>query len=238
MNDKKNVLYCSALGTLVAEVITLPICTVKTVYQNNKSFDTLETIKHIYKKNGYFGFFSASTPAIVSQVLSTSSKYTLYEKIKEYRKTNKDDFTNNSLNGIASGLLGSLLTHPIDCWKNFSQRNENYGKYLKSLTSVSDLVRYGLYKGYFGSIGKNVALYSCLFPLNDFYKSKVESTLISAHLTTITVGLIVQPFDYYKVVKMAGNKPNNPYRGFGLMIARNIPHFAITIYITELLLKS
>ena len=137
---------------------------------------------------------------------------------------------------MVGGILGSILTHPIDCWKNFTQRNESYIKYLKSL-SGTNLIRNGLYKGYMGSIGKNIALYSSLFPLNDFYKSKFDSTLISASLTTITVSLIVQPFDYYKVVKMAGNKPDKPFRGFGLMIARSLPHFAITIYVTELLLK-
>jgi hypothetical protein len=236
MTENKNVLGASAFGTLTAELLTLPICTVKTIYQNNPTFNTMYIIKHIYKNNGYIGFFSASKPAIIAQVISTSSKYTFYQKIKEYRQTKKNDFINNSINGMTSGILGSILTHPIDCWKNFSQRNESYFKYLKSLKGLY-LIRNGLYKGYMGSIGKNIALYSCLFPLNDFYKSKFDSTLISAPLTTITVSLIVQPFDYYKVVKMAGNKPDKPFRGLNLMIARSLPHFAITIYVTELLLK-
>ena len=89
MTENKNVLYASAFGTLTAELLTLPICTIKTIYQNNPYFNTVETIKHIYKQNGYIGFFSASTPAIIAQVISTSSKYTFYQKIKEYRKTEK-----------------------------------------------------------------------------------------------------------------------------------------------------
>ena len=230
----------SALGTLVAEISTLPICTVKTIYQNNPQFTTKSTIQNIYNMNGLRGFFSASIPAISGQVLSTSSKYTIYETIKKYRKTEKSNLLDNSINGLMSGIIGSILTHPIDCWKNFNQRGENYTKYLGNILrqeSFLEFIKKGLYKGYSGSIGKNVALYSSLFPLNDFYKSHFDSTLISAPLTTITVSLIVQPFDYYKVVVMAGNKPSKPFRGLGLMMARSLPHFAITLYVTELLLN-
>jgi hypothetical protein len=233
-------IYASAIGTLVAEISTLPICTVKTIYQNSPDFTTKSTIQHIYDKNGLRGFFLASTPAIIGQVISTSTKYSIYEIIKNYRKTEKSNLLDNSINGLFSGLFGSILTHPIDCWKNFNQRNENYIKYLGITLkekSFIEFIKNGLYKGYSGSIGKNIALYGSLFPLNDFYKSQFNSTLISAPLTTITVSLIVQPFDYYKVVVMAGNKPNKPFRGLGLMMARSLPHFAITIYITELLLN-
>ena len=236
MTENIHILYASAIGTLVAEIVTLPICTIKTIYQNNQTLNTLDTIKYIYKQNGYNGFFTASKPAIIAQVLSTSTKYTIYQEIKDYRQTKKEDIMNNTINGMASGVLGSLFTHPIDCWKNFSQRNESYSKYLKTQSGIN-FIRDGLYKGYTGSIGKNVALYSCLFPLNDFYKSKFDSTLISAPLTTITVSFIVQPFDYYKVVKMAGNKPDKPFRGLTLMMARSLPHFAITMFVTELLIN-
>lgn len=170
----------------------------------------------------------------------------MYEKIKYIRKTEKSNVLDNSINGVVSGLAGSLLKHPFDVWKNFTQRNENYWLHLKNLASKStgmarinyaNLIKTGLYAGYTGSIGKNVALYSSLFPLNDFYKSKFDSIYISAPLTTLTVSLIVQPFDYYKVVKIAGNKPSQPFRGFTLMLARNIPHFTITMCVTELISK-
>ena len=238
--NAKNSLIASALGTLVAEISTLPICTVKTVYQNNPSMTTKMAIQSIYNMNGFRGFFSASIPAISGQVISTSSKYTIYEIIKNYRKTEKSNLFDNSINGLMSGIIGSILTHPVDCWKNFNQRGDNYTKYLGTTfreKSFFEFIKIGLYKGYSGSIGKNVALYSSLFPLNDFYKSNFDSTLISAPLTTITVSFIVQPFDYYKVVVMAGNKPKEPFRGLGLMMARSLPHFAITLYVTELLLN-
>jgi hypothetical protein len=230
--------FSSCIGTLMAEIATLPACTVKTIYQNNKNLTIPQTFESICKTQGIKGFFAASNPAIITQVLSTSSKFTLYEKIKQVRKTSNSNVLDNSINGVISGLVGSLITHPFDVWKNFTQRNENYWTHLKNTSgSVTHLVKSGLYPGYTGSIGKNIALYSALFPLNDFFKSKFDSIFISAPLTTLTVSLIVQPFDYYKVVKIAGNKPSQPFRGFTLMLARNIPHFTITMCVTDWISK-
>lgn len=80
-------------------------------------------------------------------------------------------------------------------------------------------------------------MYATLFPLNDFYKSKFDSIYISAPLTTLTISLFVQPFDYYKVVKMARTIPTNPFRGFWLILARNIHQFTITMRITDIISK-
>ena len=232
-----NSLISSVIGTLIAEIITLPICTIKTVYQNNKSFTFSSTVRYIYEMNGMRGFLSASIPAVISQIVSTSSKYTIYEKLKDIRHTETSNIYSNSINGAISGILGSILTHPVDVWKNFNQRGQLYYRHLKSFTSVKEILTKGLYVGYVGSLSKNIVLYSMLFPLNDFYKSKFDSIYISAPLTTLTVSMVIQPFDYYKVVKMAGNRPSHPFRGFNLMIARSIPHFMITMIVTDYLKK-
>lgn len=223
----------SLIGTLSAEIITLPICTIKTVYQNNHTHKSIKsTINHIIKNNGYRGFIQASPHAILSQLVSTSTKFSFYHKIKEYRQTESNDLISNSLNGLVGGILGSFFSHPIDVWKNYSQRNEYFN--WKSLNPKL------YYQGYSASVYKNSVLYSCLFPLYDYYKTKFDNILISSVLTTLTVSTIIQPFDYYKTVKMAGsNVKIDLYnirqfgRGFSLMLARSIPHFFITMAITE-----
>lgn len=223
----------SLIGTLVAETITLPICTVKTVYQNNVSSSSIRfVIKDIYAKHGLRGFIQASPHALVSQLISTSTKYTFYHKIKEYRKTDSNDIISNSLNGMVGGVIGSLFSHPFDVWKNYSQRNQIFN--WKSFN-------YKLYyQGYHASLYKNLVLYAVLFPAYDYYKTKFDSTLVCSILTTLTVSTIIQPFDYYKTVQMAGNDVKFSIqnlklfgRGFGLMLARSIPHFLITMIVTE-----
>lgn len=244
--------YISAFSTFIAEIITLPICTIKTVYQNNPLFTTKQTIQYIYKQNGYKGFIQAFGPSITSQILSTSSKFTFYETLKHYRSTEKHDLLNNSLNGILSGVFGSVITHPFDIWRNYKQRNLSYIDHIKKnyinlkQKQINKIyfITQTFYVGYKGSIGKNIVLYGSLFPLNDFYKSHFNSIFISAPLTTLTVSCLIQPFDYYKTIQMAQQNSNNLinikslyFRGFHLMLARSLPHFLITMSLTELLLN-
>ena len=222
-------------ATFIAEITTLPICTIKTIYQNNTDLNTRQTIQKIYSENKLKGFFNASKPAIISQIISTTSKYIFYKKIKDIRNTNSNDLINNSLNGALGGVLGSLITHPFDVWKNYNQRNLNYWIFLKNNNiNFKTFITKKIYPGYLANIYKNILLYSFLFPLNDFYKNKFNSIFISAPLTTLTVSIIIQPIDYYKTVKMAGNKSSNFFRGLHLMIARSIPHFLITMILTDI----
>ena len=219
----------SSIGSACAEVLTLPICTIKTIYQTQQQTNKLtpvQIITHLYQTKGISGFFQASTPAIISQVLSTSSKYYLYHAIKDYRQTADSDIVSNSINGGLGGLGGSVLSHPFDVWKNHLQR----GKPLLNLQIKT------LYSGYSGTIAKNILLYSMLFPVYDFYKLHIASPVMASIVTSITCSLITQPLDYYKTVLMSGNKFagwRNPYRGYSLMISRTIPHFMISMAITD-----
>ena len=116
-----NNFIASSIGTAFAEIITLPICTVKTNYQVNLHYKSIfDVIKDIYKKNGFIGFYNASLSAVSSQIISTSVKFTFYDYIKKYRGTKNNDFKNNIVNGFLAGSdLGkdipqnSLLSTPF-----------------------------------------------------------------------------------------------------------------------------
>ena len=41
-------IFASAFGTFVAEIATIPICTLKTVYQNNSTHTISQSYKSIY----------------------------------------------------------------------------------------------------------------------------------------------------------------------------------------------
>jgi hypothetical protein len=216
----------SSIGSACAEILTLPICTIKTIYQNQSTRTPLQITMNIYQTKGLKGFFQASLPAVISQVLSTSSKYYLYHAIKEYRQTEDSNLFSNSINGGLGGLGGSLLSHPFDVWKNHLQRGE----------TLSNLRIQTLYSGYSGTIAKNILLYSMLFPVYDFYKLHTTNPIMASIFTSITCSLITQPLDYYKTVLMTGNKFagwTNPYKGYSLMLSRTIPHFVISMTITD-----
>jgi hypothetical protein len=221
-------LISSSIGSACAEILTLPICTVKTIYQTQTTskLTPLQIIINLYQTKGIKGFFEASTPAITSQVLSTSSKYYLYHTIKNYRQTADSDIISNSINGALGGLGGSVLSHPFDVWKNHLQRGQK----------LLNLEIRTIYSGYSGTIAKNILLYSLLFPVYDFYKLHLTNPFIASTLTSFTCSLITQPLDYYKTVLMSGHKFigwTNPYKGYSLMISRTIPHFIISMTITD-----
>ncbi len=235
MNNLNHILS-NTIGVIFAEFLTLPICTLKTVYQTqlDKNLSIKNTALEIYKTRGIKGFYSASASSILSQTLSTVSKYGFYQMIKNYRNTKENDLLNNSVNGALGGILGSLISHPVDVYKNYRQRNDsNYWNHLKKNTIKT------IYKGYSQTFIKNIVLYSSLYPIYDFYKSKFNNSLISSPLTTLTITLYLQPIDYFKVNIMAGNKINirNCYKGTSLHLARSIPHFMITMSITEFILS-
>jgi len=237
----------SVIGTICAEVLTLPICTIKTIYQTQTYSQTnyqakpYQIVSNLYQTQGIKGFFQASGPAIASQVLSSSSKYYLYHTIKDLRQTKPDDLISNSLNGALGGIIGSAFSHPFDVWKNHAQRSSKIpfkeGLFL-DLVKEPKLCIQTLYSGYSGSIFKNLILYSLLFPVYDFYKINLPNQVIASIATSLTCSIVTQPVDYYKTVLMSGNKFNgwaNPYKGFGLMISRSIPHFMISMVVTDLI---
>ena len=143
----KNNIINSMIATTIAELITLPICTIKTNHQNNiniskthtdviihncsevkalirifqyknTSIPIFYTIKNIYNNGGIKAFYKASFPAITSQVFSTSSKYFLYRYLDDINY----QYSNKILNGMISGIIKSFFTHPIDFLKIYWQK--------------------------------------------------------------------------------------------------------------------
>lgn len=229
--NKTNLIFITAFSTLVAELLTLPICTIKTNYQTSQ-MTTIRTIKHIYSNYGLKGFIMASNPAIISQMVSTTSKFTIYEQMKKIRKTNEKNIFDNAINGMIGGIIGCTITHPIDVWKIYNQRGESIKDLYSKSIKENNLIK-NFYSGYTGSLSKNIILYSMLFPLNDYFKNKFNNIFISAPLTTICISTVLQPFDYYKTVVISGQKPQYFFRGMHLMVARSIPHFSLTMFLID-----
>jgi hypothetical protein len=224
---------CSSAATLVAEVLTLPICSVKTNYQIQNTKTITQTVKNIHTTFGLKGFYNASSSAIMSQIMSTASKYTFYNMIKDFRKTEKNDLKNNLLNGGMSGILSIIVTHPFDVIKNHQQRN---------IVFLDELKKTGtplFYRGITQSASKSMLISSILFPTYDFYGQYTSKPYLQALGTTLTVTVITQPLDLMKVRKIAnkpiflGFNPLNYYHGISLNLMRSVPHFMITMTLLE-----
>ena len=220
-------LWTSLIATAVAEVATLPIYTLKTKFQNSPhgSGGILQVAREMYKTGGMRVFYAASVPSIAGQMISTSSKWTIYSWLSRQKNIN------TVLAGLISGITSSLLTHPLDFVRVHWQMKKPITTQIKAEGIAV------LYRGYSKSFAK-IAIGSVLFyPLTDFFKTRTENIIISSAASAIISTIIMHPIDYLKVRHIYnlsyyhGFEIKKYYKGLGLNLMRIVPHFVITMSI-------
>lgn len=208
----------AALTNSVAELVTLPINTVKTNYQLYQQ-SIPKVINHIYMTRGIYGFYNAAIPAVMGQVLTNAGKYTIYNWLKEQYPAN-----HNSLNGLLGGLIVSVVTHPLD-WAKIQMQK---GKF----------TNWYCYTGYTKSLVKVVPSSLIVLPLYDFWINQGYNPLMASGLTAGLSAVIIHPLDYIKTRHVGGESwktIGNPYRGLTLNLARVVPHFMIAMTLIEMM---
>jgi hypothetical protein len=226
MSQQKNVPH-TVIATVVAEIATLPICTIKTNFQN--SSERMKTVvKDIYNRGGIFSFYNASLYAVSSQVITTTCRYTLYRKFNDMNfNYTFSPYINKMLDGMFSGVIVSLITHPLDLPKVLTQMNKSI---------MGEIKLYGLkvfYRGYSKTLIKVMASSSLFFPLYDFIHDRTENSLISSFSSAVISTTITHPIDYLKIRHMYNNshtevyKTGQVFRGLSLNLFRIVPHFMI-----------
>jgi hypothetical protein len=222
-------LYASLIGVCSAELITLPICTVKTIYQSNGT-NFKDSVRSIYSNNGLKGFYSASVPAVSAQIFSSVYKLTFFNyMISQYNITNNIQLI---YIGIITSLTCIIFTHPIDYIRIRIQNNKS-------------IVWSNVYMGFSANICKAILGGALYLPLREILKAKFPRTS-SWEIGVITAGIsttIIHPFDFFKTYLIGnayGSKIpfKNPYRGLGLNLARIIPHFVIMTEISDKIIRS
>lgn len=223
-NTTKNI-GASAIATTIAEIITLPICTIKTNYQNTSSQSITNLVKKMYYQNGIKVFYAASPAAILSQVISTSTKYTLYQLLEDQNFK----YSNKIFNGMASGIISSLITHPLDCIKIHLQMSTPF---------IPELRKNGFglfYRGYSKTFSKVCVASSLFFPIYDYANNIFHNSFYASVSSSIISTTIMHPIDYLKTRHIYGLplyqgwNPMIYYKGLVLNLARIVPHFVIVM---------
>lgn len=241
-----NKIIAASISSTFAELVTIPVCTLKTNYQtnivNNKSI--LSYANDLYRSKGIYGFYNATAYASLSQVTSLTIKYTTYEYLKTF--TSEPTFMSNLAISVASSIIASPFHHPFDFMKIRTQMITNNNTYPNVYPSgYSSVVPsgYSVYQGYTKTLTRNI-LTSILFPLNDWYKkiySKMDyqinenicNMLLAPISTSITSTFILYPYEFIRNRHIAncqwyyGLNPLNYYRGVKLALFRNSLHFTL-----------
>ncbi|SPN79685.1 Mitochondrial carrier-like protein [Brazilian cedratvirus IHUMI] len=211
------------IASSVAEITTLPICTLKTNLQNKSQRSIPHIIKSIYRKHGIRGFYNSSLWAVSSQVFSTTSKYYLYRRLQE-------NVPNRFLAGGLSGLLASLLTHPLDVIKVHAQMHKSF---CKQLYEVGPKI---FYRGYSKTLSKSTLGSVLYLPLFDLFDQRLQNPALSSVCSAIISCTLLQPLDYMKTRQVFGKDvPPLYFRGLSLNLLRVVPHFCITMSLIKLI---
>lgn len=212
------------IATGIAEILTLPVCTVKTNYQNNK-IPISQVIRQIYTQQGISGFYRASFPALGSQILSSTMKFNLYRQITPYIQVD-NRFIQLPIASFLGSVITSLFTHPLDYFKIHLQMN-----------STTKPVFKNMYQGYSKSLAKLTVGSLTFLPIYDLSNDHLKNPILSSMMSSIISTIIIHPFDYQKTRHIYGISPwhgiqiTQYYRGLSLNLARVIPHFTIMMSI-------
>jgi hypothetical protein len=252
---KKNALS-AGLASIPAELLTLPLCTIRlnyfssvTVNEQGKVFhpqNLWHLTKEIHSKRGLHGFFNSSPLAIISQIVSGTSKYSIYEFLKMSFSSEKQNWMMNSFLGATSGVCGVSLTQPIDTLKVMRQYCD--GQVTRSYNSILKEVFSNplkLWRGSSASLTKNIILYSLLYPTYDMFRYiSDDNILVSSIITPIMITSVMQPIEFIRARIMTdktwklGWNPLIYYKGYLLTSIRSVIHFSITMLFIEFLKKN
>lgn len=229
----------ASIGTGIAEILTLPICTIRTNYINqnvlpNQNKQSIRQIIQLnYSQYGFKWFVSAKYSAIFGQILSTSSKYSLYRFLPSIKKElGHGEIENKILDNISNGIIGGVVTCSITQPLDYIKINQQ----MHSTFALSDM-----YKGFSRNLTKATIGGASFFPIYDLTKSYTSNSILSSFVSAVISTTLMQPFDYAKVRKIYGKdlgSIKNIYTGLSLNLLRIVPHFIITMYITENVSKS
>lgn len=224
----------SIIGSCVAEIATLPICTIKTVRQTT-GLSAINSVKKIYNSHGWKSFYNASFPAVSAQIFSSTYKLTMFNYLKT--KYNIVDSKKLIYIGIFTSLTCIFFTHPMDYFRIMLQNNNRIN--LKEI-----------YRGFSPNICKAIIGGAMFLPLRETLKNNlplVQSWKIGI-VTAIISTIVMHPFDFFKtfmIGNFAGDNADanakakipfrNPYRGLSLNIARIVPHFVIMTEVADMI---
>lgn len=259
-DNKIKYFISSVISSSTAELITYPICTIKTNFQVTESRSIADTVKNMYANGGFKSFYNGLKTAVFTQMVSTTVKYNVYQNLNiNYNKQQR--FHISVLFGLTGGIVSTFITHPMDFFKITFQ--------MKGLAS-QEIQMYGyrvLYRGYSKTLYKAIAGSGFFFPIYDLIKRETKHPLLSAFGSAIISTTLMHPIDYLKTriiynnanhhqtfinnliiyikYKLFNNQNNSInvneirnnvkdcYKGLSLNLSRVVPHFVIMMSCME-----
>lgn len=188
----------SALGAAGSCIVSIPQEVIKQrlvtgVYTNFRS-----AVATIYKTEGVKGFYSAWRPTVARNVPMVVATFTAMDFLKHSRLQSKRNLeenanrevsltvTENLLIGVASALIGSTLTHPVDVIKTrlMTQAASTALPYKSTIDCIQTIWKTeGIKSFYSGFVQRSIytaPLWAIQFALNGKFTSAAQSYNLKA----------------------------------------------------------
>lgn len=204
------------ISVMIADLATLPLEIIKNNYQSGND-DLVSTVKYLYNKKSWKGFFASAPISLAGSVVAKTSKIVAYNLVSQ-----KTQIKNKYINGLISSLIISLLIHPIDYIRINHQMN-------------TGIKMNQIFNGYSKTCVKTCLTGTLTLPTYEYLNLKTNNPLLSSVLTTSFVVCVSQPLDYLKTREICGinDKPGDCRRGLGINLTKKVLNFSISMVILK-----
>ena len=101
-----------ALSGCIAEILTIPLDTIKVRMQLDRSLSIKDTLKILMVEGGMISLFAGLQPALLRQLLYSSSRYGMYPILKNILSGSANSNENTLFVKLLAGLM--LILYVID----------------------------------------------------------------------------------------------------------------------------
>lgn len=242
-------------GSIVAVSLTHPIDVLKTNYQvlgnSSTPMSSFGTIKYIYSKRGFIGFFKGLPVTLTSQPVFWGVFYQTKSFNLQF-STNK--ISNDVINNVVCGLTGSLVANPLYVLKTRFQARTNTQTYIKMACDMYKTEKITQFLAGYPSTALNNLKLGIQLPLYSYLKDNQQlNTFNSAGISKCISTTVFYPLDIIRTLQRNSSETlsitksvhmiykNNGlsgfYRGVILYNIHSTPNFIILMYVTEFLIK-
>lgn len=231
----------AALASCIAELLTLPLDTVKVRIQvQGSNFTTLQVINKMWKEEGISSFFQGLEPGLLRQTIYGGFRFFMYlqlQMVVDQWFPNSSIILRKVFSGFLSGLISSGICNPLDLVKLRMQAAHGASTKKDDDVSIFDYANtidafykiwqteglIGLYQGVVPTMARASVLASVELSFYDLIKSWIllefqvsDSFLVHASagmLTSLCSAVASNPFDMVKSRLMNQKRNAGKYSG-------------------------
>lgn len=173
---------CGTFSGWTAVTLTFPLdvirtrISVNTEHSNIKEKRIIESLKNIYKEQGFKGLYKGYALTSLGNILFIATKQTIFEFLKNNVKINKHKNSSNLIYGLAAGVISTLLLYPNYVLKRVAQttRDKNFslGYYIHKIYTKKGIK--GFYSGMSLNLIKSGPYFAIVFFCNEKLKEWVK----------------------------------------------------------------